>query len=135
MFVDTSAWIALVSAHDREHTLVDSAVQAAVATGIRLLTTNLVVAEAQRLILFRAGRAAARAFLEHLTRSRATAIHFVSRDNHRSALEWLDRLPDQELTYTDAVSFAVMISKRCKAALTLDKHFSVAGFARFQDLL
>jgi predicted nucleic acid-binding protein len=84
VFVDTGGWLALVSADDREHASADRAVRAAMASGITLLTTNLVIAEAQRLLLFRAGKAPARAFLDHLARSRIASIHFASRENHRS---------------------------------------------------
>ena len=36
------------------------------------------------------------------------------------------------LTYTDAVSFAVMDALRCTVALTFDHDFPVAGFPRWR---
>src|SRR5919197_5209615 len=62
LFVDSSAWIALLSARDRRHGDADLMFRRAAARGVRLLTTNLVLAEVHRLLLLRAGaRPAARA--------------------------------------------------------------------------
>jgi predicted nucleic acid-binding protein len=41
---------------------------------------------------------------------------------------WLLRYADQSFSLTDAVSFQVMKSRRIRDALTLDSHFSTAGF-------
>jgi predicted nucleic acid-binding protein len=56
----------------------------------------------------------------------ATAVH------HVAARRWLARLADQAISYTDAVSFAVMQARRCGAALAFDRHFAIAGFALWQ---
>jgi predicted nucleic acid-binding protein len=42
--------------------------------------------------------------------------------------EWLERFDDQDFSLTDAVSFAVMSSRGIAEAITLDRHFVVAGF-------
>jgi hypothetical protein len=42
--------------------------------------------------------------------------------------DWLSRYSDQEFSFTDAVSFAVMRQRRIREALALDQHFSTAGF-------
>jgi predicted nucleic acid-binding protein len=49
-------------------------------------------------------------------------------DVHRRAREWLAKLDDQVITYTDAVSFAVMTARRCRFALSFDSDFVIAGF-------
>ncbi|HVO26103.1 MAG TPA: hypothetical protein VMW56_21005 [Candidatus Margulisiibacteriota bacterium] len=38
----------------------------------------------------------------------------------------------QRITYTDAVSFAVMKAARCTAAMSFDHDFVVAGFRLWQ---
>lgn len=42
---------------------------------------------------------------------------------------WLARYADQDFSFIDAVSFAVMADRRIRDALTLDRHFAVAGFS------
>ncbi len=59
------------------------------------------------------------------------AIEFAAESHRRRARTWLDKLPDQAVTYTNAVSFAVMEVQRCAAALTFDHDFLVAGFSRW----
>jgi len=50
-------------------------------------------------------------------------------DLERAAItEWLERYDDQDFSFADAVSFAVMAERRIQGALTLDRHFGAAGF-------
>ena len=93
------------------------------------MTTNLVIAEVHRLLLHRAGIAAASAAIERLDSSPALTIVFPDAPRHRDAREWISRLKDPLITYTDAVSFAVMKSSRCDAALSFDHDFDLAGFS------
>jgi predicted nucleic acid-binding protein len=130
VFVDSSGWIAFVSARDRQHAAAERAVREAIRARMRLLTTNLVLAEVHRWLLFRAGPLAARTALERIERSGSLEVVFTSRDDHVAAHGWLGRLADQRVSYTDAVSFAVMRARRCEAALTFDRDFVVAGFRR-----
>jgi predicted nucleic acid-binding protein len=131
VFVDSGPWIALASRRDGRHADADRLFRAAIGRRIPLVTTDLVVAEAHRLLLFRAGGAAARAFLERIDRSPSLRLEFVTAARHARAREWLAKLDDQVITYTDAVSFAVVEATRCSAVLTFDGDFVVAGFQRF----
>lgn len=131
MFVDSGLWIAVSHADDGQHAEADRLLREAVARGLALLTTNLVVAECHRLLLFRMGPRAARTFLAKLDASRRLSIEFATAAHHGRAVAWLDRLADQRLSYTDAVSFAVMEARRCRGVLTFDRDFAVAGFRRW----
>jgi len=102
--------------------------RAAAARGIRLLTTNLVLAEAHRLPLHRAGTRAAVWALDRFEASPQLTIVFTGAEHHRAARAWLERLADQPITYTDAVSFAVMDATHCPAAMSFDHDFLLAGF-------
>jgi len=97
-----------------------------------LLTTNLVIAEVHRFILFHIGIRPAAMILEHIQASPTVAVEFATASHHRAALRWLSKLSDQRISYTDAVSFAVMESTRCTAAMSFDHHFVVAGFRLWQ---
>ena len=128
LFVDSSAWIALVSASDGFHANADAHFREAVRTRTTLLTTNLVLAEVHRLILHRVGPGAARMALDLVAASPLVNLEHATASHHDAARRWLARLGDQRVTYTDAVSFAVMTSRRCRTALTFDSDFARAGF-------
>ena len=100
----------------------------AAARRIRLLTTNLVVAEVHRLLRARVGVRAATRVLDRFEASPLTLVEFATAEHHRAARAWLGRLEDQAISYTDAVSFAVMEATRCAAALSFDHGFERAGF-------
>jgi predicted nucleic acid-binding protein len=104
-------------------------VRAALAAGTALLTTSLIVAEVQRFVLFRAGVQPAALILDRIDASPSVTVVFPDAEHHAAARRWLARLGDQRITYTDAVSFAVMQSHRCAAALSFDRDFVTAGFA------
>jgi uncharacterized protein len=91
------------------------------------VASNLVIAEAQALILRCGGHRKAMNFLES---SRPT-LHLVTVFENE-ALEAdteaiLRRYSDQDFSLTDAVSFAVMCLRGIEEAFTFDSHFSTAG--------
>jgi predicted nucleic acid-binding protein len=100
----------------------------ALASRIPLLTTSLVVAETHRLTLFRAGVLPARRFLELIDKSPSVTIQFPAAADHAAARDWLERLGSRPVTYTDAVSFAVMQAAGCNHVLAFDQDFAAAGF-------
>ena len=128
VFVDSSAWLAFFSQSDRNHEQADVAFRRALAARTRLLTTNLVLAEVHRLLLFRAGIRPAAAALDKVTGSQAVRIQFADANDHGKARRWLQKLDDQQISLTDAVSFAVMETARCRVALSFDRDFWIAGF-------
>ena len=132
VLVDSGAWIALVSANDSRHAEAEALFRAAIRRCARLLTTNLIVAETHRFLLHKAGRHAAQAVLHRMDASPLLQVEFATAAHHAAGRGWIEKLADQALTYTDAVSFAVMQTRGCTAALTFDRHFTIAGFARWQ---
>jgi predicted nucleic acid-binding protein len=128
LFVDSSAWIALLSPRDQHHAEADALFRDAVGRRARLVTTNLILAEIHRLLLFRAGVEAASTAIDQLESSPALTLTFPSAEHHAAARAWLRRLTDRRLTYTDVVSFAVIAASRCQALLAFDQDFAAAGF-------
>ena len=100
----------------------------AVERRISLLTTNLIIAEVFRLTLFRAGREPAVRALDRIEASASVTVHFATSDDHQAGRRWLERLAPQLVTYTDAVSFAVMSATKCTHVLGFDRDFEAAGF-------
>ena len=128
IFVDSGAWIALFSSRDQHHEDADRVFRKIVASKRLLLTSNLILAEIHRLLLFGAGSKAALAALAKIEASSLVRIVYANAKNHQSAKEWLQKLSDQDISYTDAVSFSMMEDAACREALSYDHHFRVAGF-------
>lgn len=129
LFVDSGAWIALRSRRDQHHAEAERLFRKAIERRILLFTTNLVVAETHRLTLHRAGVLPAQKILDRIGASPSVRIYFATAHDHSAALLWLERLRPRTVTYTDAVSFAVMKSNSCTQVLGFDRDFSAAGFS------
>jgi predicted nucleic acid-binding protein len=127
LFVDTSAWYALSVPSVPQHRRVSDALRTRVKRGVRVVTTNLILAETHALLLRRTNRKIALAFVREVTRT-PNIVVTSSPDLEEEAVSWLERFDDQAFSLTDAVSFAVMSDRRINEALALDHHFSVAGF-------
>jgi predicted nucleic acid-binding protein len=127
-FVDSGAWIALASADDGHHAAADAIIRQAARARTKLFTSNLVIAEVHRFLLFRAGIRAAAAALAHIEASHLVVIEYATASHHVAALGWLRKLSDQIVTYTDAVGFAIAVATRCNAVIGFDRDFLVAGF-------
>ena len=128
--IDSGAWIALFSARDQHHIEAERLFREAIAGQAPLLTTNLVVAEVHRLLLFRAGQRAAAAALDRIEASPRVRIEFATDAHHQAARTWVEKLAPHPVTYTDAVSFAMMESVGCAEALSFDNDFVIAGFTK-----
>ena len=128
LFVDSGAWIALRSRRDRHHVEADRLFREALARRVRLITTNLVIAETHRLTLFRAGLQPALRALERIDASPSVTLHCATADDHAAARRWIQRMAPRPITYADAVSFAVMEANRCMHVLGFDDDFAAAGF-------
>ena len=128
VFVDTSAWCAIIDASDAEHEGAAAALADLARTRARLVTSGHVLAELHRLILHRSHPKAA---LEAVRRIRDTPrSEFVHADDDdlSAAVGLLEHYADQDLTLTDAVSFAVMRRMGIRRAFAYDHDFAIAGF-------
>jgi predicted nucleic acid-binding protein len=53
---------------------------------------------------------------------------FIEEKTDKKAIKILENYKDQQFSYVDATSFAVMNKLELKYALSLDTHFATAGF-------
>ena len=72
--------------------------------------------------------------LELIDASPSVTIHFHTAEDHAGARRWLERLAPRPITYTDAVSFAVMEASQCRDVLGFDQDFAAAGFTLWRGL-
>jgi uncharacterized protein len=130
IFVDTSAWLALVDAHDRNHS---SAVRVArrVARGEfgKQATTNYVLAESLTIIRRHLGTEAAVKFASSLETSGEVRVFWIEPVHHREAVELMSKRPDKQWSMFDCTSFVVMRSLGMDSAFAYDDDFRQAGFA------
>lgn len=131
LFVDSGGWLALRSRRDQHHAEADRLFREALRRRRPLVTTSLVLAEVHRLTLFRVGLESAARALDRIDASPGVTVHFPGADHHAAARRWLQRLAPRPLTYTDAVSFAVMEATGCSHVLGFDQDFEAAGFPRW----
>ena len=128
LFVDTSAWYALAVRRDPDHAALSVALQQQIQRGTAIVTTNLVVAETHALLMRRTTRSTALAFVRHVDRVPNVVVRSTRALEARAVVDWLERYADQDFSFIDAVSFAVMAERAIMEALTLDRHFATAGF-------
>lgn len=127
---DTSGLLAMAHPRDQYHIRAVAAARDFVRGGGRFVSTPLVLAELQGLLLYRSGPDVARRVTAALLEDAAFEWVEVNADVMAAAHSgWLERFRDQTFTLCHAVSFEVMRRGRIKKALAFDQHFVTAGFA------
>lgn len=128
IFIDTSAWIALVDKDDSHHKEAALSYPPLLKNCRNLITSNLVIAETYIIILNELGHKLAIDFLEKLKASPRILKVYSNEDTEEEGELILAKYGDQNFSYTDAVSFVIMKRQRIKKAFCFDKHFLIAGF-------
>ena len=128
LFVDTSAWYPIAVSNHPDHIALAAALHDRVRGGVRIVTTNLVVAETHALLLARTRHESALAFLRAVRQRPNEVVTATADIENRAITHWLERYNDQLFSFADAVSFEVMSERGVREALTLDNHFGAAGF-------
>jgi predicted nucleic acid-binding protein len=130
VFVDTGAWFAVQVPDDEWHGKAVGTLRALLAGASALVTTNHVIGETYTLLRIVCGHAAAVRFLDHLEDTRRLERIFVHHETEARACRLLRQHADQDFSFVDATSFAVMRAERIRHAFAFDRHFSTAGFPR-----
>jgi uncharacterized protein len=131
-FVDSSAWIALLSPGDHNH-------QAArdfflnVASKERLLTSNYVISETVTWLIYHKRPRSAHEFrvmIEAAERTSLLTTAWVIPAEHWAAWDTLERYDDQEFSFCDCTSFVLAAENRVDYVFSFDRDFEIAGFNR-----
>ncbi|MDB4913730.1 MAG: hypothetical protein JWM95_1374 [Gemmatimonadetes bacterium] len=129
VLLDTSGWIAAAIRGQTCHEAARAAYTLAVRQGFRILVTPMVLGESHALFMRLLGREKAVAALESVMRDPAHVLVPVDDELVRTAVDrWLKPYRDQNFSLCDAVSFEVMRREGVIRALSIDRHFSAAGF-------
>ena len=126
LFIDTSGWMALLRADERQHKdavkIFDSSKQ--------FITTNYVLAELIPLANSRGiPRNTSFKFVREVESSELVKIVWIDTELHGEAMNLLEARLDKNYSLCDAVSFVVMREYELTDALTTDRHFQQEGFA------
>jgi predicted nucleic acid-binding protein len=121
IFADTGAWYAVADASDRHHR---TAARYYLDHAPRLVTSDLVVAESWTLILSHLGRSAAVKYWESL---RDTRVPILCAEPSDLEAGWhiAQAFSDQDFSFCDCVSFALMERLGIEDAFAFDAHFLV----------
>ena len=128
IFVDTGAFLARYVRRDSHHTRARRVWADIERLRTACFTSNFVLDETLTLLgrqssyFFAAERARA------LLGSKALTILRPDAEDELAAVEFLAKFADQEVSYTDCVSFTLMRRQRLSRVFTFNRHFRDAGF-------
>lgn len=125
VFVDTSAWYALLDRHDPEHARVAATVQAQRG---RLISSDYILDEAVTLVRYRLGWPLAHRLGAALRSGELARLVRVLPADLDVAWRLFTERRDQRLSITDCTSFALMTRLKLDTAIALDQDFKAMGW-------
>jgi predicted nucleic acid-binding protein len=127
LFIDTSAFLAMLDADDEHHSKAAAAWREILTDNVLLVSSNYVLVETFALVQNRLGMEAVRVFQEDIVP--LLSIQWVNAAIHAAAVSALMAAARKRLSLVDCSSFVVMRQAGIKKAFTLDRHFREQGFA------
>jgi uncharacterized protein len=125
VFVDTSAFLAVLDADDANHRAARPFWEKVVAGGDTLVSHNYILVETSALVARKLGLEALRAFETDIVP--LLRVVWVTRDIHESAASAQLLASRRSLSLVDCVSFEVMRRSGIRGAFTFDRHFQEYG--------
>ena len=126
VFVDTGPFLALHRKRDQYHKEAGGLWET---LRMPLVTNNHVIDEVATSLGRAAGYVYAADRVDDIYRSKQLDVISAERADERDAIEWMRKFADQEIGFTDCVSFAMMRRHGIPTAFTFDRHFRLAGFS------
>ncbi len=127
LFIDTSAFFALLDHDDAQHSTAKRVWKDLLREDGTLLTSNYVLVECFALMQNRLGLRAVRDFQESILP--LIQVEYVDPEMHRAGVSALLAASRRNLSLVDCVSFEVMRTLGIKAVFTFDIHFREQGFS------
>ena len=131
IFIDTWAWYALVNTSDEGHLVAQITNEELLDQEYIFVTTNFVIDETLTLIRYHLGHTIAvqfwQQFQELVADELVDYIH-VDAAVEQAAWQIFEKYDDQNLSFTDCTSFAVMRRHGLTEVFTGDHHFRIMGF-------
>lgn len=129
IFVDTGAFLARYLRPDQHHERAREAWAAIADRRWRCFTSNFVLDETFTLLGRRASYDFAVARARNILASDALEVLRPNADDELRALDLFAKYADQQVSFTDCVSFVLVRRARIERVFSFDAHFARAGFA------
>jgi predicted nucleic acid-binding protein len=126
IFVDTSAFYALLDRADRYHEPARAIWPSLLEDQIALLTTNYIVSETVTLLQYRIGFEAARVWYRDVLG--VMEVHWVDETTHRQAYELWMNLGRQRFSLVDCASYITMHQHQVEKAFCFKASYAGQGF-------
>lgn len=131
IFIDTGFWFAYLVRKDGHHRSSTGLMEELMEEGTLLSCSDLVIAETYTLLMRKVGVAASLEFLD-LVQLQAekgfTRLYFSDWPLMIQSRRLLKKYADQQISFTDAASAALMIEHRIPAIASFNRHFGIMGF-------
>lgn len=136
IFVDTSAFIALVVQSEPGHQVAVDWFKKSISNGARLITIDYVLDELFTYLRCRkkVDMQVIWGFIQSLYTS-GIKIFGISESLFGDALKFMHKYKDHFFSCTDCVSFLVMKELKIKDVFTFDKDFKIAGFNNLLEVV
>jgi uncharacterized protein len=128
VFVDTSAWLALINKADLRHVKAKKVRDHLTKNHFNLLVTNFILVETANALSRIPFRKAVIQLISFIQSSENIRIIEIDKNLFRKAWELYSERADKEWSLTDCASFVVMTTMGITEAFTSDHHFEQAGF-------
>jgi predicted nucleic acid-binding protein len=124
IFVDTSAWYAILDSNDRDH---EAAARKIQGLDRLLVTSNYVVDEVLTLLVRKLGSTIAISLGEKLFNQEVSALVRITEDDEGRAWEVFRQYVDKRFSFTDCTSFVLMERLGIDTVFAFDEHFAQYG--------
>jgi uncharacterized protein len=128
IFIDTGAFLARHLGRDQYHPAAQKAWALLRRRRYRLFTSNFVLDETFTLLARRAGHSFAAERARNILVATSLTVLRPDATDELEALTGFEKYADQEVSFTDCMSFVLMRKHALRRAFTYDRHFVVAGF-------
>ncbi|MBX9877522.1 MAG: PIN domain-containing protein [Candidatus Obscuribacterales bacterium] len=128
IFVDTGAFCAFADQKDKYHQIAVRQFSLILNQRLPLITSNFVIDETYTWLRYHLGYDQAIKFLQTIRQAEqqkesSLEIITITREIEDKAMTILKKYNDQDLSFTDATSLAVIQRKKLKQAFSFDSHF------------
>ena len=131
-FIDTGAFLARYLPSDQHHKTASALWQKIRTTHERCVTSNFVLDETFTLLARRASYSFAAEKARIIYAANSLEILRPDSLTELAALNLFEKFADQEIGFTDRISFALMREADVQTAFSFDSHFERAGFKKWK---